>query len=116
MGVKQCVTLVFKLSYTGPAMTLSVRLPDKVEQELAEYCVKHRMTKSEAVKQALEYMLSKTTDKPAMDAYARKFGGSDKGPGDVARHTKRLLQQLRGKPSHETGRLLKALRTKSSRG
>ena len=33
-------------------MTLTVRLPDRVEQQLAEYCVKRRITKSEAVKQA----------------------------------------------------------------
>ena len=94
-------------------MTLSVRIPEKVEQELAEYCAKHRMTKSEAVKQALEHMLSKSTDKPAMDAYAKKFRGSDKRPGDVARHTKRLLLGLRNKPSRDSKRLLQALRTKS---
>lgn len=94
-------------------MTLSVRIPDKVEQELAEYCATHRMTKSEAVKQALEHMLSKVTDKPAMDAYARKFAGSDKRPGDVARHSKRLLLELRNKSSLDSKRLLRALRTKS---
>lgn len=97
-------------------MTLSVRIPDKVEQELAEYCAKHRVTKSEAVKQALEYLLSKTTDKPAMDAYARKFAGSDKRPGDVARHTKRFLLELRNKSSSDSKRLLRALRARSSRG
>ena len=31
-------------------MTLTVRLPEGVEQELAEYCVKHGLTGSEAVK------------------------------------------------------------------
>jgi hypothetical protein len=97
-------------------MTLSVRIPERVEQELAEYCAKHRMTKSEAVKQALEDLLNKPANKAAMDIYARRFIGSDKSPGDVARHTKRLLQELRGKPSRDSGRLLKALRTKSSRG
>lgn len=74
-------------------MTLSVRIPDKVEQELAEYCARHRITKSEAVKRALEQLLSKTSDKPAMDVYARRFMGSDKRPGDIARHTKRLLRE-----------------------
>ena len=98
--MRDCVTIVHALSYTEFPMTLSVRIPEKVEQELAEYCAKHRMTKSEAVKQALEHMLSKSTDKPAMDAYARKFAGSDKRPGDVARHTKRLLREhFRGKTS-----------------
>jgi hypothetical protein len=74
-------------------MTLSVRIPDKVEQELAEYCTKHRITKSEAVKRALEQLLSRASDKPAMDAYAKRFMGSDKRPGDIARHTKRLLRE-----------------------
>lgn len=74
-------------------MTLSVRIPDKVEQELAEYCTRHRISKSEAVKRALEQLLSKTGNKPAMDVYARRFMGSDKRPGDIARHTKRLLRE-----------------------
>ena len=78
-------------------MTLSVRLPHRVEEELAEYCAKHRVSKSDAVKEALELMLG-GTEKPALDAYARKFAGSDKRPGDVARHTKRLLRErFRGK-------------------
>ena len=115
-----CVTLPLELSYTETSMTLSVRLPDRVEQELAEYCVKHRLTKSEAVKQALEGMLSKTTGKAAMDAYARKFSGSDKRPGNVARHTKRFLAALRTKAprdaARQSSRLLRALGTKSGRG
>ena len=39
-------------------MTLTVRLPQRVEQELAEYCAKRRLTKSEAVKLALEELLA----------------------------------------------------------
>jgi hypothetical protein len=38
-------------------MTLTVRLPHCIEQDLAEYCVKRRLTKSAAVKQALEELL-----------------------------------------------------------
>lgn len=74
-------------------MTLSVRIPDKVEQELAEYCTRHRITKSEAVKRALEQLLDKTGEPP--DAYkaSAKFRGHDKRPGDIARHTKRLLRE-----------------------
>jgi hypothetical protein len=82
------------------AMTLSVRLPDRVEEELAEYCAKHRVTKSEAVKKALEELFKASGGAPAMDRYARKFMGSDRRPGDIARHTKRLLRQrFRGKAS-----------------
>ncbi len=74
-------------------MTLSVRIPDKVEQELAEYCSKHRITKSEAVKQALEQLLRKSGAPPDVYKASAKFRGSDKRPGDVARHTKRLLHE-----------------------
>ena len=35
-------------------MTLTVRLPQRVVQSLAEYCAKRRLAKSEAVKLALE--------------------------------------------------------------
>lgn len=74
-------------------MTLSVRIPDKVEQELAEYCAKHRVTKSEAVKRALEQLLDKTGAPPDVYKASAKFRGSDKRPGDVARHSKRLLRE-----------------------
>ncbi len=74
-------------------MTISVRLPPRVEQKLADYCVSEKVTKSEAVKRALERLLD---DKPvplSEDPFFRKFIGSDPRPGDIARHTKRLLRQ-----------------------
>lgn len=73
------------------AMTLTVRLPDRVEQELAEYCVTRGVTKSDAVKAALEQLLRA----PAEDMAGRDhpFVGSDNSKGDVARHTKRLLRE-----------------------
>jgi predicted DNA-binding protein len=74
-------------------MTLSVRIPDKVEQELAEYCVKHRLTKSEAVKQALEKLLDESGTPPNAYKASAKYRGHDKRPGDIARHTKRLLHE-----------------------
>ena len=84
-------------------MTLTVRLPDRVEQELAEYCVKHRVTKSEAVKRALMDLLAVNAGKPsAYDLGKDLFGAhTDAGPVvDVARHTKRLLREhFRGKKS-----------------
>ena len=77
-------------------MTLTVRLPLKVEQELAEYCVARRISKSEAVKRALATMLS-------ADAVARSpyVVGSDffdpktdeAGSVDLARDSKRLLRE-----------------------
>ena len=38
-------------------MTLTVRLPLRVEQELARYCVERKVSKSAAVKQALDGLL-----------------------------------------------------------
>ncbi|MEP6702324.1 MAG: ribbon-helix-helix protein, CopG family, partial [Betaproteobacteria bacterium] len=72
-------------------MTLTVRLPDHVAQELAEYCVKRGMTKSEAVKQALEALLH------ARDARenraAHPFIGGDRGDGsDVSGSIKAALR------------------------
>lgn len=77
-------------------MTLTVRLPPRVEQELAEYCVKRRMTKSQAVKQALEDLLRpREADTKEL---RHPFIGCDTRQGDVARHTKRLLRErFRGK-------------------
>jgi hypothetical protein len=77
-------------------MTLTVRLPDRVEQELAEYCVKHRVTKSEAVKRALENLLRASA--PGKADLNHPYIGCDTRQGDVARHSKRLLRErFRGK-------------------
>ena len=72
-------------------MTLTVRLPERVEQDLAEYCVAHGVSKSEAVKRALEGLLQ-TPDK-GRASLNHAFVGCDAAPGDVARHTKRLLRE-----------------------
>ncbi len=77
-------------------MTLTVRLPDRIEQELAEYCVKHRVNKSEAVKRALMDLLAANAGKPgAYDLGKDLFGAhTDAEPvEDIARHTKRLLRE-----------------------
>lgn len=39
-------------------MPTTVRLPMRVEQTLAEYCVAHRKTKSEVIVEALDKLLS----------------------------------------------------------
>jgi len=77
-------------------MTLTVRLPDRVEQGLAEYCVTHGVTKSEAVKRALEELLQASAKGKA--GLSHPFIGSDTTSGDVARHAKRLMRErFRGK-------------------
>ena len=77
-------------------MTLTVRLPERVEQELAEYCVKRRMTKSQAVKLALEEMLRAPKDAGTAD---HPFIGGDKGDGaDVSGNIKAALRARFRKP------------------
>ena len=72
-------------------MTLTVRLPQRVEQELAEYCAKRRLTKSEAVKLALEELL-RPPEAGAHDS-RHPFIGGDKGDGsDVSGNIKVALR------------------------
>ena len=79
-------------------MPLSVRLPPRVEQQLAEYCAHAKLSKSEAVKRALERLFALEATPAGASLAAKRFVGSDKRPGDVARHTKRLLREhFRGK-------------------
>lgn len=76
-------------------MAISVRLPPRVEQKLADYCVDKKVTKSEAVKRALEQLLDPKPVPLSGDPFFRKLIGSDTRPGDVARHSKRLLRSGR---------------------
>jgi hypothetical protein len=78
-------------------MPISVRLPPRVEQKLADYCADKKITKSEAVKRALEQLIDPKAVPLSEDPFFRKLIGSDPTPGDVARHTRRLLRTLRGK-------------------
>ncbi len=72
-------------------MTLTVRLPQRVEQDLAEYCAKRRLTKSEAVKLALEELLR--APKADVHASPHPFIGGDKGDGsDVSGSIKATLR------------------------
>jgi hypothetical protein len=69
-------------------MTLTVRLPNRVEQDLAEYCVTHKVSKSEAVKRALEDLL-RTPEESA----SHPFIGCDPGDGkDVSGTIKAALR------------------------
>ena len=79
-------------------MPISVRLPPRVEQQLAEYCAHTKLTKSEAVKRALERLFEQEGAPAAANPAAKRFIGSDRQAGDVARHSKRLLREhFRGK-------------------
>lgn len=74
-------------------MAISVRLTSRVEQKLADYCVSHKMTKSQAVKRALEQLLDPAPIPLSEDPFFAKFIGSDPRSGDVASQTKRLLRE-----------------------
>ena len=82
-------------------MPISVRLPPRVEQKLAEYCVSHKVTKSEAVKRALDKMLNGKERRLSPYELGREFFDRNlrtKPTRDVARHSKRLLiEHFRGK-------------------
>jgi hypothetical protein len=75
-------------------MTLTVRLPLRVEEQLAQYCAKRRLTKSEAVKLALERLLAEGSGAPsAYELGKAGFGADTTGAREVARNTKRLLRE-----------------------
>lgn len=77
-------------------MTLTVRLPERVEQELAEYCVKRGISKSDAVKQALDKLLAEQADAPSAYELGKEFFGphtDTKPTEEVATDIKRLLRE-----------------------
>jgi hypothetical protein len=79
-------------------MPISVRLPPRVEQQLAEYCASNKVTKSEAVKRALEQLFAQAPQAPNAYRASAKFRGSDNTPGNVALKSKRILEEyMRGK-------------------
>lgn len=81
-------------------MPISVRLPPRVEQELAQYCASNKLTKSEAVKRALEQLFAQAPEGSTAYRTSARFRGSDKRPGDVARNSSRILRErFRGKPA-----------------
>ncbi len=94
-------------------MTLTVRLPPRVEQKLAEYCAKRRITKSEAVKLALEALLRS----PEAGAHASRhpFIGGDKGDGsDVSGNIKAALR-VRFRSTHTRPTLGEAVHSSGER-
>lgn len=78
-------------------MTISVRLPPRVEQKLADYCTSHKVTKSEAVKRALEEMLERAAQDQSPYELGREIferNARARSKDDFARHSKRLIREL----------------------
>ena len=72
-------------------MSLSIRLPKTLEERLAAYCAAQGISRSEAVKRALDSLLG---DAPtAYELGAAGFGADNTHGGDVARNSKRLLRK-----------------------
>ena len=77
-------------------MPVSVRLPHRVEQKLADYCVAHKVTKSVAIKRALEQMFEESEGQPSPFDLGREFFERNlrtRPTHDVARHSKKLLRE-----------------------
>ena len=82
-------------------MTVSVRVPLRLEQELAEYCATNKVSKSEAVNRALEEFLVARKGAPSPYELGRDLFGEHTGDArseDVARRSKQLLRErMRGR-------------------
>jgi len=74
-------------------MSLSIQLPDNLEQQLTIYCQQHHLSKNETIRLALERLLS-MTNKPLTPFELGKdgFGSDQTHEGDIAQHTKDLLK------------------------
>ena len=80
--------------YDRLPMALTVRLPPRVEQELKAYCVTRRITKSDAVKEALERLLTESSAQATPYELGKDgFGADDSQSGQIARNSKRLIRE-----------------------
>lgn len=82
-------------------MTTTVRLPLRVEQTLAEYCIAQRKTKSEVIVEALDRLLDaaapvrkKTPYEIAMEV---GFIGCFEGSGETGNYKERVKAAIRAK-------------------
>jgi len=75
-------------------MTLSIHLPQAVEQALNSYCASHAISPDEAIEQAVTRFLS-TQDQPpsAYELGQAGFGADETHAGDIARNSKKSLRQ-----------------------
>lgn len=80
-------------------MPISVRIPPRVEQELADYCAAHKVTRSEAVKRALEQLLKHSAGQRSPYDLGRDFfEGKGTPRRAIGTQSQRLLREhFRGK-------------------
>lgn len=82
-------------------MATTVRLPLRVEQTLAAYCVAHRKTKSEVIVESLEKHLGAAPAAQAQTPYALAveagFIGCFEGSGETGDYKERVGRAIRAK-------------------
>ena len=71
-------------------MSLSIHLPDSLEQQLAIYCRQHQLSKNDTIRLALERLL--TSDNPALSPY--ELGKDDFGADEGDTPTAFIAEQL----------------------
>ena len=76
-------------------MTLSIHLPQPMEQALNRYCASHAISQGQVIEQALEQFLSAQDQPPnAYELGQAGFGADETHAGDIARNSKQLLSHL----------------------
>jgi len=73
-------------------MSLSIQLPDNLEQQLSVYCQEHHLSINETIRLAVERLL---TTNPPLSSYQLDKDGFDTDQsheGDIAQHSKELLK------------------------
>ena len=76
-------------------MTVSVRLPEPIERELIAYCQAHRISKSEAVRKALELLLGAEIRQPTVyESGADRFAADQAHTGNITRQRICYIKKL----------------------
>jgi RHH-type transcriptional regulator, rel operon repressor / antitoxin RelB len=74
-------------------MTISVRLDDELEKQLAGFSRQSGVSKSQIIKESLrQYLATRTQPKTAYELGEDLFGKHDSGLGDLSTHRKQYLK------------------------
>jgi hypothetical protein len=74
-------------------MSLSINLPDNLEQQLAQYCQQHQLSQSETIRLALERLLNNANSPLSPYELGKMgFGADQTHEGDIAQNSKALLK------------------------
>jgi Arc/MetJ-type ribon-helix-helix transcriptional regulator len=82
-------------------MNISIRLPENTEQRLDAYCALHGISKSEAVRRALDGLLNSNNTQPTPYELGKEgFGADSTHSGNIALESKRLLRERMSAKTH----------------